>query len=50
MFVKRSDKIWLIVIAFLAALWFLQRKSPSDQLFGGVLENLGEEELASFLV
>jgi hypothetical protein len=47
---KRNDKIWLMIIAFLAALWFLQRRNPADQMFGRALENLGEEELASLLV
>jgi hypothetical protein len=50
MFMKKSEKIWLIVIAFSAAFWFLQRRSTTDQLFGRALKNVGEDELASFLV
>jgi len=47
---RRSEKIWLIVIAFLAAWWFLQRKSAADQFAGNIFEDLGEQELETFLV
>jgi len=47
---RSSDKILLIVIAFLAAWWFLQRKSAADQFAGRIFEDLGEQELATFLI